>query len=614
MICMEDDIEPSDATQKSQVNVVFFGPSGCGKSTTVGHLIADSGAIDELSLERIAREAAEDGAEDRRYAWILDKLRCERERGGTMFQALWRLRSQRCRFTIIDAPGHDDFTKDIVTAMSQADIAVLVVTAVQAVQGEVQIREHGLLAHTLGLRQIVVCVNKMDCESVAYEEILFARACGKVRQDLEDVGLKTHDVHFVPISGWIGDNVACRSENMPWYCGPTLLEAMDDAVASHFKPEYPLRLEVHNVMQIVGQGVVAVGRVATGSLRPGMNLVFAPGGVRSEVLSIRMHHESLDEAHSGESVNVFLDRSVSVKDLQRGMVGSAADEALPASECSSFLARVIVLPPSLGHDRPSREIAKDCSLWVECHTAQVLCKFEELLSRTDRRTGKVIEENPAALMAGDAAVVRLRPEAPFCLEAFSEYPPLGRFAVRDQKTTVAVGVVQQICRIESDELPAGLSTPVRQRTPSNRSVKVHSRHSAVKPKAHGRSSPVIKTVTASASGVQEDSGEELSRIIPSVSVTADSGEDSPRRQPPPFPFMASGATAAAAAAAAQSPFLAFGPAKVVAKNPSPFAAFGAVSKKKVRELPADPHSLHSPQRLARVVGTGGMKTASESDS
>lgn len=517
-----------------------------------------------------------------------------------MFQALWRLKSQRCQFTIIDAPGHDDFTKDIVTAMSQADIAVLVVTADQAVQGEVQIREHGLLAYTLGLRQIVVCVNKMD--AVGYDENLFGRACAAVREDLEDVGLKTHDVHFVPISGWVGDNGACRSENMPWYCGPTLLEAMDDAVASHFKPEYPLRLEVHNVMQIGGQGAVAIGRVATGSLRPGTKLIFAPGDVEAEVLSIRMHHELLEEAQTGDSVNVNLDKGVSAKDLRRGMVGSCADDC-PASECSSFLARVIVLPQAcgLGRERPVREIAKDCTLYVECHAAQVLCKFEELLSRTDRRTGKVIEENPAALKAGDAAVVRFRPEAPLCVEPFSEYPPLGRFAVRDQKTTVAVGVVQQVDRIESDEIHrAGLSTPVRGKTLSNRSgSKAHSRHSSAvpRPKAHGRSSPVSKcasaSASASASGVlgAEDSspGEELPQIIAVASTATDSGEDSPGRRLAPLGLGHSNASAA------QSPFSAFGAVMGPAKNLSPFAAFGAVPKK-------------------QVTATGGIKTTSESDS
>mmetsp|Transcript_110126 Transcript_110126/g.322193 ORF Transcript_110126/g.322193 Transcript_110126/m.322193 type:complete len:565 (+) Transcript_110126:180-1874(+) len=439
---MSDEAEASDVPH---ANVVFIGPCGCGKSTTVGHLIADSGAIDRQTLSRIAGEAAERGQEDRRYAWILDKLRCERDRGGTMYVALWRIASRRCRFTIIDAPGHNDFAKDTVTAMSQADIAVLVVSAADGADADAcewQIRERALLAYTLGLRQLVVCVNKMDSEAVAYSEDHFRRACARVREDFNYVGLKTHDVHcdvhFVPTSGWTGDNVVCRSANTPWYCGLTLIEALDDAVASYFRPERPLRLLLHEYMQIGGTGVVVVGRVATGSLRPGMQLILVPGNVPTEVRSIEMHHQTLEEAASGDNVNVTVD--VAMKDLRHGMVASAADDS-PACECSSFLAQVIILsPPRAG------EISAGCVLWVECHTARVSCVFEELLSRTDRRTGQVLEMKPETLHAGDAAVVRLRPEAPMCVEPFSEYPPLGRFAVRDQKTTVAVGVVQQVDR------------------------------------------------------------------------------------------------------------------------------------------------------------------------
>lgn len=435
--------ELPNSSDGPHVNLVFIGPCGCGKSTTAGHLIADCGAIDRPSLERIAYEAGERGQDDCRYAWILDKLRSERERGGSIYVAHWSLTTRKCRFTIIDAPGHGDFAKDTVTAMSQADLAVLVVTAVptnldvgKACMG--QIREHTLLAHTLGVRQLVVCVNMMDSEAVAYSECHFDWACAVVRADLENVGYATDDVLFVPTSGLTGDNIALRSTSMAWYGGPTLLEALHLIAASARPAERPLRLPISEVMQIGGTGVVAVGRVETGSLRPDMRLVFAPGNVMSTVVAINMYHETMDEAVQGDSVNIFVD--VSRKDLRRGMVGSAAAED-PARECATFLAQVIVLsPPRAG------EIGAGCVLLVDCHTAQVPCLFEELLSRTDRRTGNVLEIQPTTLHAGDAAVVRLRPTAPMCVEPFGEYPPLGRFTVRDQKTTVAVGVVQEVNR------------------------------------------------------------------------------------------------------------------------------------------------------------------------
>eukprot|EP00928_Gymnodinium_smaydae_P023549 TRINITY_DN19394_c1_g2_i1.p1 TRINITY_DN19394_c1_g2~~TRINITY_DN19394_c1_g2_i1.p1 ORF type:complete len:654 (-),score=155.15 TRINITY_DN19394_c1_g2_i1:75-2036(-) len=458
------------------VNVVFIGPCGCGKSTTAGHLIADCGAIEQASLERIAQEAAAAGHEERSYAWILDKLRCERERGGTAYAGLWRIASQRCRFTVIDAPGHADFVKDTVTAMSQAEIAVLVVSGdpceLGTYSGSSEVHEHALLAYTLGLHQIVVCVNKLDNDGVAYSQDLFENACRLVRDDLRSVGLKAHDVHFVPTSGWIGDNLAFRSANTPWYCGPTLLEALDDTVAVHFMPERPLRLPLHGAMQIGGSGVVGVGRVATGSLRRGMQVVLAPRGVRSEVLAVMKHREEIREAHCGDSVNVVLD--VALADLRRGTVASSADDC-PARECSSFLAQVIVLePPREG------AIAAGCVLLVECHAAQVMCYFEELLSRADRRTGEVLDIEPVSLQVGDAAVVRLRPVTPLCVEPFDDYPPLGRFAVRDQKTTVAVGVVQQV-EYRSSSPPAPAARPSRPVSATNREGH-RSRHSAVKGK------------------------------------------------------------------------------------------------------------------------------------
>ncbi|OLQ05638.1 Elongation factor 1-alpha [Symbiodinium microadriaticum] len=439
---MEQDGEHTDLPH---VNLVFIGPCSSGKSTMVGHLIADSGAIDAENLQRIFDEADRRGQPDRRYAWILDKLSFERKRGHSMSVALWRLASRRCRFTVMDAPGHKDFSKDIVTAMSQADIAVLVVSTSksdleQGEEGEIQLREHTLLAYTLGLRRLVVCVNKMDSDSARFSEDRFATACRVVRERLKTAGLKTNDVffdvHFVPTSGWCGDNVISRSDNMPWFGGPTLIEALDEAVASHFRPERPLRFPLAEVMKVGGKGTVVVGRVATGSLRCGAKLTFAPGGAEAEVTAIAMHHEPLNEAVVGNTVTVTVDAEMS--ELRRGMVGSAVDES-PACECSSFLAQVIVLS-----DPRAGEIRDGSELTVVCHTAQVLCAFQELVSRSDRRTGKVLQMRPLALRGGDAALVRLRPRTPLCVEPFEEYPALGRFSVHDQKVTVAVGVVQKV--------------------------------------------------------------------------------------------------------------------------------------------------------------------------
>jgi len=561
---MEDDTETSDLPH---VNLVFIGPCRCGKSTLAGRLIADSGAIDKENLKRISDESVKSGKPDRCYAWILDKLKCERDRGNTMYVALWRLASRRCRFTIIDAPGHNDFSKDIVTAMSQADIAVLVVPAFTDEleldkECEGQLREHTLLAYTLGLRQIVVCVNKMDSDAVAYSEDNFDSTCTVVHRHLDAAGLKSHgvffDVHFVPTSGWIGDNVISRSDDMPWYSGPTLVEAIDDAVASHFKPERPLRFPLREVMKVGGKGTVVVGRVATGSLKCGMKLVFAPGGTCTTVGSITMHHESLEEAVSGNIVNVTVDAETS--ELRPGMVGAAADDN-PSFECTSFVAQVIILS-----DPRAGEISAGCVLSVACHTAQVLCVFEELLSRTDRRTGKILEMMPSALHAGDAAVVRLVPDTPLCVEPFEEYPFLGKFSVHDQKVTVAVGVVQQVEYVHGPTRE--LVEPVKPPTPS--------RSKTVKSKTG--------TEAARKSSKAKEVGREVLRHEPrdlgtrhrTCSADSGDGEDSALPSDNFLPALTprspkSGAGYSAPAHCGASPFAAFG---AVAARPKPQAAQG----------------------------------------
>lgn len=568
------------------VNVVFVGPCGCGKSTTAGRLIADCNAIDEQSLERIAREARDGGHDERRYAWILDKLREERERGGTIYMALWRLAAKESRLLLIDAPGHSDFAKETVTAMSQADAAVLVVSAVEADLDvgnacEGQIREHTLLAYTLGIRRLVVCVNKMDVEAVAFSQAHFDRAVAVVREDLRKVGFAVGSVTFVPTSGSAGDNVAESSEKMPWYSGPTLLEAVSNLAAAALlgktrAPGRPLRIPIREVMQIGGTGTVTVGRIETGSLQPGMRLAVQPGGVFTTVQAIQMHHEKIPSAKAGDIVNIHVD--IPMKELKRGMVLSNADDS-PAQECCSFQAQVIVLsPPRAG------EIRAGCSLVIDCHTAQVPCVFETLLSRTDRLTGQVLEMHPAALHAGDAAVVRLRPEAPICVEPFSQYPPLGRFTVRDQKITVAVGVVQEV---ETDAAPSRTSPIAKAGVSRSKGRDSSAKGSSAKPKV-----PRSPTKDREAIGHTDRAaagGRRPSEVFGAKLGADDDGADpeadpdgaeadgeigSPQLAPKLAPKLPK--PLGLASGSQGSPFAAFGAV-------TPFAAFGAVTRSRAKE-------------------------------
>jgi len=310
--------------EKLHINLVVIGHVDAGKSTTTGHLIYKCGGIDKRTIEKFEKEAAELGKGSFKYAWVLDNLKAERERGITIDIALWKFESPKYYFTVIDAPGHRDFIKNMITGTSQADMAILIVASgtgefEAGISKDGQTREHALLAYTLGVKQMIVGVNKMDDQSVMYGEARYKEIKEEVSTYLKKVGYKPAKVPFVPISGWSGDNMVDRSPNMPWYKGPYLLEALDSCKPPKRPVDKALRLPLQDVYKIGGIGTVPVGRVETGVLKPGMVVVFAPGGLSTEVKSVEMHHESLPEAVPGDNVG-FNVKNVSVKEIKRGFV------------------------------------------------------------------------------------------------------------------------------------------------------------------------------------------------------------------------------------------------------------------------------------------------------
>ena len=440
--------------EKSHINVVVIGHVDSGKSTTTGHLIYKCGGIDKRTIEKFEKEAAELGKGSFKYAWVLDKLKAERERGITIDIALWKFETPKYQVTVIDAPGHRDFIKNMITGTSQADCAILIIAGgvgefEAGISKDGQTREHALLAFTLGVRQLIVAVNKMD--SVKWDESRFQEIVKETSNFIKKVGYNPKTVPFGPISGWNGDNMIEATTNAPWYKGweketkagvvkgKTLLEAID-AIEQPSRPtDKPLRLPLQDVYKIGGIGTVPVGRVETGVIKPGMVVTFAPAGVTTEVKSVEMHHEQLEQGVPGDNVG-FNVKNVSVKEIRRGNVcGDAKND--PPKGCASFNATVIVL------NHPG-QISAGYSPVLDCHTAHIACRFDELLEKNDRRSGKKLEDHPKFLKSGDAALVKFVPSKPMCVEAFSEYPPLGRFAVRDMRQTVAVGVIKSVDKTE----------------------------------------------------------------------------------------------------------------------------------------------------------------------
>lgn len=432
--------------QKTHVNIVVIGHVDAGKSTTTGHLIYKCGGIDKRTIEKFEKEAHEMGKGSFKYAWVLDKLKAERERGITIDIALWKFETSKYHFTIIDAPGHRDFIKNMITGTSQADVAILIIASPPGefeagIAKNGQTREHALLAYTLGVKQMIVGVNKMDDKNVSYGEDRFKEIQKEVQGFIKRIGYNPKTVPFVPISGWNGDNMLEKSPNMPWWKGPTLLEALDNVTPPVRPVDKPLRVPLQDVYKIGGIGTVPVGRVETGVLKPGMVVTFAPANITTEVKSVEMHHEQLAEAVPGDNVG-FNVKNVSVKDIRRGNVAGDSKND-PPKEAAEFHAQVIVL------NHPG-QIHAGYAPVIDCHTAHIACKWAKLCQKIDRRSGKILEEEPKMIKQHDAALVDMVPQKPMCVETFNEYAPLGRFAVRDMRQTVAVGVIKKVTKKDKE--------------------------------------------------------------------------------------------------------------------------------------------------------------------
>lgn len=418
--------------EKDHLNLVFIGHVDHGKSTMVGRLLLDTGHIDKHIIEQLKKEAEEKGKATFEFAYVMDKLKEERERGLTIDVAHREFHTDKYYFTIIDCPGHRDFVKNMITGTSQGDAAVLVVAATEGAQA--QTKEHVFLARTLGINQIIVSINKMDATQPAYSAVRYDEVKKQVEGLLKNVGYKVEEIPFIPCSAYVGDNVVKRSDKMEWYTGPIVLEALNNLTVPEKPIDKPLRIPIQDVYSIRGVGTVPVGRVETGVLRPGDKVIIMPANKIGEVKSIEMHHQPLDEAKPGDNVG-FNIRGIDRREIKRGDVTGRVEN--PPTVAKSFTARIMVL------NHPN-VITAGYTPVFHCHTAQVACRIEKIIQKLDPRTGAVIEENPDHIKTGDAAVVKVVPTRPMVIELAREFPQLGRFAIRDMGITVAAGMCIEI--------------------------------------------------------------------------------------------------------------------------------------------------------------------------
>jgi elongation factor 1-alpha len=416
--------------EKQHLNLVFIGHVDSGKSTSVGRILYETGAVSEQVLKRLKDEASKLGKATFEFAFVMDSLKEERERGVTIDIAHREFETSKYHCTIIDAPGHRDFVKNMITGASQADAAVLLISVKDGIQP--QTKEHAFLAKVLGINQIAVDLNKMD--AVGYKEEEYKKVKEEAINLLKGIGYKTDEIAFLPASGYAGDNITKKSENTPWYNGPTLIEIINSFKVPEKATNKPLRLPIQDVFTITGHGTVPVGRVETGVMRPGDAVIVMPSGATGEVKKIEMHHQELTIANTGDNVGFNL-KGVEKKDIKRGdVLGPKSD---PPTVAEEFTAQVVVL------NHPTA-ISVGYTPVLHVHTAQFAGQVIEIVEKKDPKTGQPSAEGKDFIKTGDVAILRIKPLKPIVIEKFSEYPPLGRFAIRDMGQTVAAGIVLDI--------------------------------------------------------------------------------------------------------------------------------------------------------------------------
>ncbi len=418
------------APEKPTMNVVFVGHVDAGKSTCVGQLMFSSGVIPENEMKKLKEEAEKQGKAGFEFAYIMDKVKEERERGVTIDLAYQKLITPKRQITIIDAPGHRDFVKNMITGASQADAAFLVISAPSGVQP--QTTEHLWLLRTMGVQQLAVAINKMD--AVEYKEEKFNEVKEDVSKLLKQVGINPETTTFLAVSGLKGDNIKEKSTNMPWYKGPTIWEQLDAFDEPKKPTDLPMRMAIQDVYDITGIGTVPVGKIETGVMKVGQKVIVLPGrsgtGITGEVKTIEMHHEQLQEAPAGFNVGINI-KGIGKKDVARGDV--VCDASAPATIAEEFTAQIAII------NHPT-VVAQGYTPVFHVHTAQVPCQLTEIVHKIDPASGQPMEGKVDFLKNGDVAICKFKPKGNLVIEKSNENPHMARFAIRDAGATVAAGV------------------------------------------------------------------------------------------------------------------------------------------------------------------------------
>jgi len=439
-----------ELSDKSRISVVFLGAVDAGKSTTAGQMISQSGFIDPHLMKQFEKDARDLGKESFKFAWVMDRLKNERERGISIEVSFWSIATPNHEVDILDAPGHRDFFKNMAVGASLADCAILVASAAPqefepSIETEGMLQQEAFCAFAVGIRQFIVCVNKMD--AVNYSEARFNEVSFEMQRMLKKLGVQPHQIAVVPISAWKGLNLMKPAEEFKWFQGwswihrnktehkgITLQDAMDSIEAPERNPNTPLRIPILKNHKIAGIGLVGIGRVASGVIKKGQKLVILPDAIEAECNTIELHHIPREEGGPGDVIG-FNVKKIHQEQLTRGMV--AVDPKVPLIPVKKFVIRVAIT-----NFKNPIKVGWQCFCF--CHTASFSIKFTKLVSKMDKKTGKVLEANPESCTGGDAMMIEVETEHKVCVEPFATCPPLGRICCTQNGKIVALGVVMSI--------------------------------------------------------------------------------------------------------------------------------------------------------------------------
>ncbi|KAJ6237219.1 translation factor [Anaeramoeba flamelloides] len=432
-------------TEKKFISLAMMGNVDSGKSTIAGNLLRQLKKVDNKTILRYEKISYEMGKSSFKYAWVFDQSKAERERGITINWTTRDFETDRFHFALMDTPGHHCFVKNAIRAISQADVAILVVDPTtqrfpRRYTDQEYNEEYIKISKSFGIEKMVVLVNKIDEKSFKYSESIFLKTKKEIRRILKEYGYNPKRVPFIPVSGWKGENLIEKTEQLGWWKGPTFLEALNNLKAPSRKTIIPLRFTIRKPERISGIGTVVVGKVETGQVRVGQKLYSPILEQQFVVNSIEKFHQKVQVGECGALVGLNL-RNVPWRGLRKVFVLGDLYDDIPR-KIIQFTAKITVL-----NTNPKR-VKVGYNPIIHISTAHHLCRLEKIVAKIEKSTNEVLEQNPSFLKKNDSAIVIFKPLRPICAECFHQHPALGRILIQEHNIIVCAGIITDVQKMD----------------------------------------------------------------------------------------------------------------------------------------------------------------------